>query len=362
MGYDICIVSFSDIRFDGRTKNLIDALIHFGYKVIVFSLTPTNFFDDKITHITIKTSSKHRVLFRWVAFYRKVKKHLKNVNYKIYWASDLYSLPNGKKKLVYDSREIYSALASLHNSPIRQKILSAIEKRHIKRVNVITTSGTRDSIHIKNKYNLKIPIYELYNLPPYQEYLNTNTIRQKLNISKDKIVLLYQGVLLQGRGLLPIINAIKDHKQYVLVVLGEGGYKETLKNYVNDLGINDSVYFVGNIEYKELHKWTCSADIGLCNIEPISYSYQLALPNKLFEYILAELPVLATDLPALREVIYETNNPCGKIISTNNNPTEIINTLSDLVSNKEYYKANIRTIKHNYTYQKQYDLIKRMVD
>ena len=358
MKYDICVVSFSDIRFDGRTKNLIDALINLEKKVIVFSITPINIFDERITHITIKTSLTNRVLFRWISFYGKVKKHLKNIDYEIYWASDLYSLLNGTNKVVYDSREIYSALASLHNSYFKQKILTAIEKRHIKKINFLITSGTRDSIYIKNKYKLNIPIYEIYNYPPYQEHINTNTIRQQLNISEHKIILLYQGVVLQGRGLRHIIDAIKEQQQYILVILGDGGYQQILKDYVESLNMKERVYFVGNIEYKELHIWTCSADIGLCNIEPISYSYQLALPNKLFEYILAELPILSTDLPALRDVIYKNENHIGKIISVDNNPNEIATALNDLVSNRDYYKKNIQDIKHNYSYQKQYDLIK----
>ena len=359
MKYDICVVSFSDIRFDGRTKNLIDALLYLEKKVIVISLTPINIFDDAVTHITIKTSLQRRVLFRWIAFYNEVKKCLKHIDYQIYWASDLYSLPNGRDKLIYDSREIYSALSSLHNSSFRQKVLTAIEKKYIQKTNVIITSGTRDSNYIKNKYQLKSPIYEIYNYPLYQEHINSNTIKQQLNIAENKIILLYQGVLLQGRGIIPIIDAIKEHSQYVLVILGEGGYKDTLKNYVDVLNMKDRVHFVGNIEYKELHQWTCSADIGLCNIEPISYSYQLALPNKLFEYILAELPVIATDLPALRDILYKKeNNHLGIIIPADNKQNDIINALNNLVLSKNYYKENIRNAKHNYTYQQQYHLIK----
>ena len=357
--YDICVVSFSDIRFDGRTKNLIEALINLEKKVIAFSITPINPFNEKIKHITIKTNYNHRVLFRWFAFNHSVKNYLKDIEYKTYWAADLYSLVCGNRYLIYDSREVYSELSVLHKKPIKQKIISYIEKKNIKNVNVLITSGTRDTKYIKDKYQLDIPCYEIYNYPKHKEYIKSNTIREQLNISNDKIILLYQGVLLEGRGLLPIMNAIKNHNEYVLVILGDGKYRDILSNYVAELGINNMVYFAGNIDYNDLHLWTCSADIGLCNIEPISYSYELALPNKLFEYILAELPVLITDLPALVEIV--NNNKLGETISRDNNKDEIIAALNKLLTNKERYKNNIRAIKQNYVYEMQYDSIKDII-
>ena len=359
--YDVCVVTFGDIRFDGRAKNLIEALIHLNKKVIVFSLTSVNIFEGKIEHISIPTNYNHRVLFRWISFCCAVKKHLKNINYEIYWASDLYSLPSGCRHLIYDSREIYSKLSVLHSSPIRQKIITIIEKYYIKKINVLITSGKLDSDYLKKIYQLKIPCYEIYNYPKFNDYLNSNQIRKQLNIGKDKIILLYQGVLLGGRGLKPIVDAIKDHNRYVFVIVGEGKYKNILKQYAEYLNIDNRVYFVGNIEYKELHKWTCGADIGICNIEPISFSYKLALPNKLFEYLLAELPVLVTDLPALTKIVNGDNNKLGEIIPSDNNKDSIIAALDSLVINNENYKNNIRIVKENYTYQTQYDLIDRVV-
>ena len=61
-----------------------------------------------------------------------------------------------------------------------------------------------------------------------------------------------------------------------------------------DLNVSERVHFCGVVPYRELHQWTCSADIGIVFIEPISFSYKLALPNKLFEYLYCEKPVIAS--------------------------------------------------------------------
>jgi glycosyltransferase involved in cell wall biosynthesis len=212
-----------------------------------------------------------------------------------------------------------------------------------------------DSEYLKKFYDLKIPIYEIKNFPKNKEYIKSNLIRERFNISNDKKILLYQGVLLDGRGLIPIMGAIKNTEKYILVILGEGIFRTELEKKIKQCGIENKVKFAGNIDYCELHNWTCSADIGLCNIEPISFSYELALPNKLFEYILAELPVLATDLPALREVINSTN--CGVIISKENNANDILGALDSILDSHSVYKLNSQKAKNQFTYESQKELI-----
>jgi len=75
-------------------------------------------------------------------------------------------------------------------------------------------------------------------------------------------------------------------------LLGDGGYEKTLLNEAKLLKVDKRVIFCGKVDYDLLHEYTCSADAGLCFIQPVSISYQYALPNKLFEYIMAGIPVL----------------------------------------------------------------------
>ena len=88
-----------------------------------------------------------------------------------------------------------------------------------------------------------------------------------------------------------------------LCVIGDGPARAELASAAQAAGVADRVHWLGAISYDELHAWTCSADVGLCIIEPISKSYEYALPNKLFEYIMAQVPVVTTDLPAMRRIV-----------------------------------------------------------
>jgi glycosyltransferase involved in cell wall biosynthesis len=365
--FDVCVVSFSDLRFDARTINLVESLVSLNKKVVVFSIIDKTKKLEKIINyenfknIIIDIPDERRVFVKWFTFVSLIKSIISKYSFDCFWAADLYSLPVCKflkqktKNIIYDSREIYSELSTLHNHKIKQKILSKIEEKCLKNVTHLVTSGEKDSEYLKKKFDLKIPISEIKNFPKFKKYEKSNIIRETFNISENQTILLYQGVLLAGRGLIPVMNSMKKFEEklqnFVLVILGDGNFRSELENYAKKLGISEKVKFAGNIDYAELHSWTCSADIGLCNIEPISFSYELALPNKLFEYILAELPVLATDLPALAEVINSTN--CGICISRENDLTEISNSLIQFKNSIDFYKDNSKKAKNNFVYESQ---------
>jgi glycosyltransferase involved in cell wall biosynthesis len=82
------------------------------------------------------------------------------------------------------------------------------------------------------------------------------------------------------------------------------------------------------VPYNELLDWSSSADIGLIVLPPdYSLSIRFCLPNKFFEYIMAGLPVLSSNLDAIAEMIHYYN--VGKILSDFTSATigEAINTM-----------------------------------
>ena len=143
-----------------------------------------------------------------------------------------------------------------------------------------------------------------------------------------------------GRGLLPTIRSLQYNINVVLCILGSGDFKEVLVKEAKALNVEDRVIFCGNIPYDELHEWTCSADIGISLIEPISFSYELALPNKLFEYCMARIPSIASDLPAIRKVV--DAYPIARIIPPDSSPETIAETVKEM-SNESNRKAFVDT-------------------
>ncbi len=264
--------------------------------------------------ISIPNNPNSRVYTRWIRFTRVIDKIMEGIEAGLIIAEDVYSLPAAFRasrrqntKLIYDSREIYSALGPLSGRKIKQSILTMIERRYVSGVSEFIISGRMDEMPLRKQFNTDKPFHLVMNLPPHREYIKSDLIRKRFSIDSDTIIVLYQGEILAGRGLDMSIEAIRGVKGTHLCIIGSGPYLSKLKSDVKRLNLGHKVHFTGSISYENLHKWTCSADIGLALFENVSKSYELALPNKLFEYCMALKPTICSDLPAMREVISEYN-------------------------------------------------------
>jgi len=358
--YDIIAVAFSKPSLDARLINIL-RLIGDKKKVCVIGFDEKSFAkiaeELKCDYIPIWVCKGRRMIYRWNYFNKSIKAYRKKIKGKTILAADMYSMPaaNGLlspgSRFLYDSREIYSALGSLHKASIKQLFLNIIEKRYIKKVDEIIVSGEMDAEYLKAYFKHDTPYHLLMNLPKYQETAKSDFLRQEFKIAEDKKIILYQGALINGRGIEKMIDAVALVDNAVLCILGEGPSKEDFEKYISENKLFGKAILCGVYPYQMLHEITSSADIGTAFFEPISLSYKLALPNKLFEYIMAELPVIASDLPAIRK-IYEEDN-FGILASTKSNSKELAQDIEKLIQNPEQYYAALKIAKEKYHYDTQ---------
>jgi glycosyltransferase involved in cell wall biosynthesis len=358
-----------DTKHDARALNLAATLTKNGLKVGIISFgnqqTEEELIKHNITFFPVNIKTNQPVWKIWHDFDKYITHNYSQIKSRIFLAGDVYSLLpavalSRNAKVIYDSREIYSALASLRNKKIKQYMISTIENKYIKRVDSIIVPGKLDAEYLKEHLRKDCVYHLIMNLPPFKEAVKSNKIRESFNIDINTKIALYQGMILKGRGLIPAVNAIKNMKNICLCIIGKGGFENDLKEKINKLGMTDRVYFTGNIPYNELHEWSCSADIGLCLFEPITLSYTLALPNKLFEYAMANLPVVATDLPAISQVLDEYN--FGETVPQTLLPEDISNKISNVLepSKRNVYIENSKKASNNYCYEAQEELILRI--
>lgn len=365
MKYDLIVVSFSEPSTDARTLNFIRTSVDLGYSTALIALQD-NQKPDKIKGVDlyyIPKNNAHRMYKRWYSFIRKAGKLIKELESDRVVAADLYSLPviskAFAKKYIYDSREVYSAMGPIAGHRIKQKIIKEIEKYYSKILNVIYTSGDLDSEYLKNNLTDKPEYFEIYNVPPYKEHLKTNIIREKFEIEEDKRIILYQGALLPYRGLIPMINYLRKSDRDVLCVIGYGEYERTIKELSMEDDLIDKIFIVGKIPYDDLHIWTSSADFGMALFEPVSFSYELSFPNKLFEYIMARKPVLATDLPAIR-IVYERFQ-FGALIDREMKIKDIEKGIDYILENYHSIQNDLKEAALEYCYENQKEKIKSIL-
>lgn len=362
--YDVCMITMSFVRNDARTLNVANTLHKHNKKICIIGFGSRDEHYDFSDFISINKPDFSRAFKEWFYFRYKCLKYDNKISARVFWASDFYSLPIAlhfakinKAKLIYDAREIYSAIGSLHKRKMAQAIQTFLERKWVKKVDKIVVTGEIDKDYLMKHFNLNIPYYIIKNFPPYQKVIQSNVIREKFAISSEKKILIYQGMISEGRGILSAIKALTYLENYVFCILGEGSLRNQAEELSNRLGVRDKVIFAGNVDYFDLHEWTSSADIGLSLIEPISFSYSLALPNKLFEYCMAGVPSLASDLPAMKKVIDEYG--IGLTLSSNYTPEEIAEQIK-IISEKESYekfKTACINSSHHFSFDSQQDIV-----
>ena len=339
---NVTISFLGNIDYDTRCLNLFNSLKQKGYVVnwIGFDWLTENFSTQKGEKTIYKLHKGFLSLTYYFNFIYKLKWNLFRSKASLFFAEDIYTLPfvvifarMKKAEVFYDSRELFSQLAGLKNSRLIQLLLGWIEKTFIKRVDFVIVTGKMDEDYIKDKYGLVNTIV-LRNLPIYSKPEKVINLREKLFIRADKKILIYQGVILHGRGLQNIFNVIKKLPNCVLVILGSGEYEEYYKDIADKMDLHSQVFFMGKVNQSDLLNYTAAADVGLSIIENLSLSYHYALPNKLFEYLMAEIPVIVSKLPQMVEIVMQYN--VGEVVDLENQD-ELINKINLLIGDKELY-------------------------
>jgi glycosyltransferase involved in cell wall biosynthesis len=273
----------------------------------------------------------------------------KNINYDYVWCNDLPTLNPGLKiskklgaKLVYDSHEIYletlnqffprnsrgikKALFNL-NINLMRLIGRNFNKRVLPQVNTFITVNESLREYFTQKYCIQSSRV-IMNLPELKKSdIGTNIIdyRSKFSWDKESIILIYQGALNEGRGLhllMGLMNNIDD--KFKLIVLGNGPLKQSLKDLLTPS--NQQVKFIDTVPIKKLSDYTRGADIGINLLEDFNLSKKLASPNKLFEYIHAQIPVICSNTIENSKVLQ--NYKIGLL--TENNLTSITEAIIGL--------------------------------
>jgi glycosyltransferase involved in cell wall biosynthesis len=168
------------------------------------------------------------------------------------------------------------------------------------------------------------------NIPPYQPPVSSDRLRRYLNLDPKVRIALYQGSLGNDRGLDILVRAARFlDPDIVIALMGKGESQAVLEALITREGVGDRVKFVPPVPYVELLNWTASADIGLIIYRPQSANVPMMLPNKLFEYLMAGVPVLASPLEAVVDIIntYEV----GSIVRSLD-PEEVGHAMSALLA------------------------------
>lgn len=259
-----------------------------------------------------------------------VKGYIQNAD--IYHANDLNTLPQAivcsklrlkPKPLIYDSHEVQS-----DRTGYNPKTIKRIESFMLKFVDQMIVEN-----HTRAKYNEDIYGFYPKTLYNYSEKYNIEekpqiNLHKKIGINEDEKILLYQGGLQQGRGLELLIEAMDEIEEGHLLFIGGGKLTQTLKEQAEASKQADRIHFLDKVPFQELPSYTREAYLGFQVLQNICFNHYSASSNKLFEYMMAHVPVVSCDFPEIKKVVEETNT--GLVVDSHN-ASEIANAVNQLV-------------------------------
>ena len=227
-----------------------------------------------------------------------------------------------KKKIIYDSHELFPEIPELVHKPFVKKCWTKLEAWILPKLKNTYTVCNSIADFYDEKYNTRFET--ILNLPNKKE-LKLGEFPFK---TKGKKIIIYQGAVNIGRGLELMIDTMEFLENCIFVVIGYGDiYKELVKK-VEIKNLSHRIHFLGKIPPSELHKITPLANLGLSIEEDLGLNYRFALPNKIFDYIQAEVPILVSNLPEMKMISINYN--VGEIVR-NRKPIELAKQIEGLV-------------------------------
>jgi len=231
--------------------------------------------------------------------------HLLKAKVDVFVANDLDTLPANylasrikRKPLIYDSHEYFTEVPELIGRPVIRSIWTGLEKLLVPRVDAAyTVCGSIAKVY-RDLY--KVDFKVVRNLPVFSQLKKLD--HQEKAEGQTKVIL-YQGALNLGRGIEAAIRSMQYMEGAELWLAGDGDVANQLKGLVVELNLNHKVKFLGRLPLHKLHEVTCQADLGISLEEDLGLNYRFSLPNKLFDYIQAGVPVLVSNLPEMRKIV-----------------------------------------------------------
>lgn len=326
----VCMHVLNPVRMDARVMRSATALAATGYAVTVVDVVESYEQETEeingifVHHVKVvgaftKARFKKWAIIKAIPLFLRSILLLLRMHADFYHAHDATALPACfiaarllRKPLIFDAHEL--PLSEL-DSPQRRWtriLLTPLLSRMISSCAGGIGACPFYAQELRERYHV-LQVSLVRNFPPYKVVPMNNLLQQQLGFNSDTRIALYQGYLQYGRGLDRLVQAAAFLDPNIVIVMmgkgrGVGDASSYLKALIAREKVSERVKIVPHVQYEKLLDWTVSADIGLITYEPgHSLNIQMCLPNKLFEFLMAGVPVLTSPLDAVIDVVKTYN-------------------------------------------------------
>lgn len=335
----ICIITTGHAPFDDRIFHKeCKTLVKANYEVMLIATHTHNEVVDGIKIISLpKARSRiHRIsVITFKAFWLALKQKAD-----VYHFHDPDFLPAGiLLKLFAGSKIIYD----VHEDYGKQILYKPYSTKMIRRAIAILTKCTEyvsskffaaiitATDDIKNNFSYHIKSISIKNYPILSYFSDTEG---KDGDNKEYFKLVYTGALSVNRGIFEMIQSLEYIEKPLKLNLYGNFESDEIEKKTHNLKGFEKVEYFGWIEHENVVKLLGKYNAGLVCLHPIE-NYKKALPVKLFEYMAAGIPVIASNFSLWKEIV--EGNECGICVDPLK-PTEIASAIQFYIENPEQRK------------------------
>jgi glycosyltransferase involved in cell wall biosynthesis len=351
--YDVCACVVSDLTFDARVWKEARSLAAAGHRVALLGCrydlpAPAWRRDGSIdvfevslgTRSRVSVSGRARTLLRlWLEILR--------TRARAYHAHNIHVGPPAwvasrlrRARLVYDAHELYG---EAHGPHLLGRIASfstgAVERFLASQSDHVITTNRSRARFLEERYGRE-HVVVLENVPALRQTVEP----LDPGFPRGAPVLLYQGgIYAEGRAFRETIQALRELPgvEFVVVGFGRDADLQLIRRWAEDEQVSDRVHLLPPRPYEELVRTAAAASVGLVPIRPLNFANTTGDTNKLFEYLMAGLPVVASDLPEIRRVVRSGDPPVGEVFDVSS-PASIAKAVRRVLADDQVYEARRR--------------------
>jgi glycosyltransferase involved in cell wall biosynthesis len=319
-----------DTRIEREAATLVGA----GFSVTIVAETapglPLREQRDAVLIVRVPRRGPSLPGLRFIAHQWRLQRALERTRPDILHAHDTDALqsagPVGARlgiPVVFDSHELWLGRSARGRGFLYHRLAQAyygwIERRYLPAAAAVMVANPPVAAILRQRYGLA-RVHEVPNYPVERGPVERRELRSLPGgeaIPDGAPIVLYVGGIAMQRGIEQLVDAMVAVPQAHLVFLGGGGLEPEIRRRVAERDLADRAHFLGMVPSADVVPFAASATVGIVSTMPTDQNNELALPNKIFQYMAASVPVVASDFPQIREVI--DASACGVVYD----PTDV---------------------------------------
>jgi glycosyltransferase involved in cell wall biosynthesis len=233
----------------------------------------------------------------------------------IWHAEDLETLPLALGlrrafggRVLFDSHELFlEAAGRARMNRVRRAILRAAERRWITAADAVETVNDAVAGELSRRHRIAPPLVvrncrSLW-IPPSDFVSPLRAAAAEAGLDAARPIVIVHGGFQVDRGFEETLDALRERPAVNVVFLGYGPLEASFRALAATAPWRGRLAILPAVDPDDVVPWLAGADLSSCLIQPTTLNHRLSTPNKLFEAVTAGVPIVASDLPAIAEIV-----------------------------------------------------------